>query len=239
MQSMGEKVPDAIGSSVPAEATRMSPGFRGLSAAEFLVGALVVLGHNVWRMVPNEVYVLAPLGLVSARLRNGSWGAFGFRKPQSWGRVLAIAAGAAAVRILLGDLVVDPLTARFWPPSKAPAEAASITGNLGYACVALLFVWVIAAFGEEISYRGFLVNRAADVGKRTPAADWFAVIAVSVLFGFGHFYKGPAGIVDSGMAGLVLGAAYLVSGRNLWAAVLAHGFIDTFAVVALYFGMSG
>jgi len=40
------------------------------------------------------------------------------------------------------------------------------------------------------------------------------------------------------MAGLILGAAFLLSGRNLWVCILAHGFIDTFAIVALYFGWS-
>ncbi len=38
------------------------------------------------------------------------------------------------------------------------------------------------------------------------------------------------------LPGLMLGAAFLLSGRNLWAAVLAHGLIDTFAVLAVYFG---
>jgi membrane protease YdiL (CAAX protease family) len=57
-----------------------------------------------------------------------------------------------------------------------------------------------------------------------------------VLFGYGHYYKGPAGIIDSAIAGLILGAAYLLSGRNLWTSVLAHGFIDTTALVVLYFG---
>jgi hypothetical protein len=28
----------------------------------------------------------------------------------------------------------------------------------------------------------------------------------------------------------------MLSGRNLWAAVLAHGLIDTFGVAVLYFG---
>jgi membrane protease YdiL (CAAX protease family) len=45
-----------------------------------------------------------------------------------------------------------------------------------------------------------------------------------------------AGILDSGVAGLMLGAAFLLSGRNLWTCVLAHGFIDTFGVVAVYLG---
>jgi membrane protease YdiL (CAAX protease family) len=62
-------------------------------------------------------------------------------------------------------------------------------------------------------------------------------VIVAVLFGFGHYFKGPAGIVDSGIAGLILGAAYLLARRNLWACVLAHGFIDTFAVVVTYLGV--
>jgi hypothetical protein len=60
----------------------------------------------------------------------------------------------------------------------------------------------------------------------------------SVLFGVGHAYKGPAGMIDSGIGGFVFGAAYLLSGRNLWAAILAHGFVDTLGVGLLYFGLA-
>lgn len=74
------------------------------------------------------------------------------------------------------------------------------------------------------------------MGGKSKTAYWAGLLCVSVLFGYGHYYKGPSGIVDSGMAGLILGAAYLLSGRNLWVAILAHGFIDTFAVVVVFFG---
>jgi hypothetical protein len=87
-------------------------------------------------------------------------------------------------------------------------------------------------FGEEISYRGYLLNKLANAFGRTQAADVIAILGSAVLFGYGHYYKGPAGILDSGVAGVILGTAYLVSGRNLWTCVLAHGFIDTFAVFA-------
>jgi membrane protease YdiL (CAAX protease family) len=82
------------------------------------------------------------------------------------------------------------------------------------------------------------LSRAAVAGGGSTAAHWIAVVLAAILFGFGHYYKGPAGIVDSGVAGLILGAAYMLSGRNLWAAVPAHGLIDTVGVVALYFGWS-
>jgi hypothetical protein len=56
--------------------------------------------------------------------------------------------------------------------------------------------------------------------------------------GTAHYYKGPSGVIDSGVAGLVLGAAYMVAGRSLWASILAHGFIDTFGVIDAFSGWS-
>jgi membrane protease YdiL (CAAX protease family) len=170
------------------------------------------------------------------KLRDGACLRGWFPRPPSWPRLLAIAVAAAALRITLGDLVIEPLAARIWPPIVAPAGVEEITGNVRTALLYLLIVWTFAAFGEEIAYRGFLLTRAADVGGRTGAAWWIGIVVVAVLFGYGHYYKGPAGIVDSGVAGLILGAAYMAAGRNLWASVLAHGLIDTYGVVALFLG---
>jgi membrane protease YdiL (CAAX protease family) len=210
---------------------------RSLSAVEFAVGVLVVIGHNVFRILPNEVPILCVLGLISFRVRNGGWAAMGFRRPASWTRIVLIAVAAAVLRIVLGELVVDPLTARYWPPAASPAGVEAITGNLAVAAMWLLKVWTFAAFGEEIAYRGYLLNRAADVGRRSTAACWIAMVLVSIAFGYGHYYKGPAGILDSGVAGLVLGTAYLLSGRNLWASIIGHGLIDTVGIVVLFLGL--
>jgi membrane protease YdiL (CAAX protease family) len=207
-----------------------------VSAIEFVVGAAIVIGHNVYRVVPNEVLILAAVGLISVRLRNGRWAAIGFKKPASSLWIIGIALVAAVARIALGDFVIEPLAARVWPPIVAPAGAETIAGNMNAALVTLGLVWTFAAFGEEIAYRGYLTRRAAEAGGGSSATWWLATIVVSVLFGYGHYYKGRAGIVDSAVAGLILGAAYLVSGRNLWAAVLAHGFIDTAGVVAIFLG---
>ena len=100
----------------------------------------------------------------------------------------------------------------------------------------LAIVWIFAGFGEEIGYRGYLLPRAAELGNRSKPAYILAMLYVAVLFGLAHFYKGPAGVMDSTYSGLVLGGFYLLSGRNLWAAILAHGLVDTAAVVAIFMG---
>ena len=80
--------------------------------------------------------------------------------------------------------------------------------------------------------------RGADLGARSTPAWWISMLFVSLVFGFGHYYKGPAGIAESTFSGLVLGTAYLLAGRNLWASVLAHGFMDTVGIAALFLGVS-
>jgi uncharacterized protein len=217
----------------------LRPGQRVLSLVEFVIGSAVVVAHNAFDIGPSEVYVLVVGGLASLRLRNGGWGRLGMGWPASWWRTLAVAFLAAVVRLLLSGLVVEPLTASFWPSPAASAYGfEEITGHIWVALRWLLTAWTFAAFGEEISYRGYLLTRAADVGGRSRAAYWIGLVAVSVLFGVGHFYKGPAGMIDSGVGGLVFGAAYLLSGRNLWVSILAHGIVDTVGVLALYFGLA-
>jgi Type II CAAX prenyl endopeptidase Rce1-like len=92
----------------------------------------------------------------------------------------------------------------FWPPPILSEGANETRANPTNALLTLLLVWTFAAFGQEFSYRGYILSRFATAGGGS-AACWVGVVAVAVLFGFGHYYKGPTGIVDSGFAGLILG----------------------------------
>ena len=199
--------------SVQLQTNRLAPSQRWLSLAELGVGSAIVIGHNVYHVIPNEVPILFVLGLLSIRLRDGSWAAMGLDWPTSWRRTILFALAAATLRLLLGALVIDPVTAHFWPAPVAPSGYNQIKGHAIVAFEWLLLIWTFAAFGEEIGYRGYLLTRAADIGGRSKSAYWIAVLMVAVLFGYGHYYKGPSGIVDSGMAGLILGAAYVLSGQ--------------------------
>lgn len=210
---------------------------RGLSLVEFLIGGFIVIGHNVIHILPNEVPILFVVGWISLRLRDGGWKVAGLKRPASWAQTLLLAIGAAAIRQLGGELVVGPLAHHFWStPEHVSRIIEAPQFGWRHALLSLVVVWSFAAFGEELSYRGYLLTRGADVFRRLSAGYLLSMIFVAVLFGFGHYYKGPAGVVDSTYSGLVLGCAYLLSGRNLWVTILAHGISDTFAIMVVFMG---
>ena len=215
----------------------LPPRARTLSLVEFVLGGFIVIGHNVLHILPNEVPILIVIGWISLRLRDGGWKAAGLTCPSSWWKTVVLAVAAAAVLQLGSELVVGPLASRIWPgPQHVSNTLASAALGWRQALITLLIIWTFAAFGEELPYRGYLLTRAADIFGRSKAAYFLGMILVAVLFGFAHYYKGPAGVLDSTYSALVLGCAYLLSGRNLWAAILAHGISDTFAVLVLFMG---
>lgn len=216
-------------------------GGRLLSLGEFALGGAIVIAHNVFHAVPNEVPILFVLGILSIRLREGSFAAIGLSRLKSWGLTIAIAAATAVIVIAMGQFVTEPLAKAIGLHENAGAAAAALggmKGNVWTALKALALVWTFAAFGEEISYRRYLLGRAADALGGATAAQWLALVLVSVLFGFGHYYQGPAGIFTTACDGFIIGAAYLLSRRNLWIAVLAHGLVDTIGIVLLFFGLA-
>src|SRR5260370_3257528 len=107
----------------------MTARFRTASALEILLGASIVIGHNVFRVVPNEVPILFVLGLLSFRLRNGGVSAMGLMRPVSWARTVAVAAAAAGLRSPARGFVLGPPPRRFWPPAVVPAGAEALRRN--------------------------------------------------------------------------------------------------------------
>lgn len=222
-----------------------TPLKRALSLAELVLGSFIVIGHNVFHVVPNEVPILFVLGWLSLRLRDGAAAPSGvgalvpavLKLPKSWWKTLAFAV-PAAILLQLDSVVLDPISNYLWRQPPDMSSFAPLVGNAKYAALSLLVIWTFAAFGEELSYRGYLMQRASDLGGNSRLAWWLAALYVAVLFGFGHTYKGPAGVFDSAASGLILASAYLLSGRNLWVAILAHGLSDTAAVGIVFFGLA-
>jgi membrane protease YdiL (CAAX protease family) len=175
---------------------------------------------------------LVALGWLSLRLRGRGWRTLGFRRPARWITTVGVALAAAVALQSLSEFVIEPITGR---PDLSDFH--SLAGDLPASLGMLALVWTFAAFGEEMAYRGYVLDRAAALGHDSSSAYVTAVVVVSLLFGVGHFYQGTPGIVGSSVSGLFFGFLYLNGGRNLWLPILAHGFSDTIGLVLIYLGM--
>jgi membrane protease YdiL (CAAX protease family) len=100
----------------------------------------------------------------------------------------------------------------------------------------LAISWTVAAFGEEIVYRGYFMSRITDIIGKTQTAWIVSLLLSAVLFGGIHYYQGISGVLSTGISGLVFGALYLGTKRNLWAAILAHGTYDTVGFLLIFLG---
>lgn len=111
-----------------------------------------------------------------------------------------------------------------------------IKGNLPALVIMLAVSWTTAAFGEEIVFRGFLLNRAA--GLDVDIRDWVLVVILgqSILFGLAHAYQGIGGVIVTGVLGLALGVLTVLAQGDLWPAIIVHGLINTVSLTAIYFG---
>jgi uncharacterized protein len=211
----------------------MSPRERAWAAAELALAAALVFAINVLDVVqvPETVWLVG-LGVLSLRRRGLGWRHLGLDHPVSWSRTVVYALAAGIGLQLASEYAIEPLTGRPDLSSLRP-----LVGNLGAALQMLMVAWALAAFGEELAYRGYVLERAAALGHHSRAAYWVGVLFTSALFGVGHWYQGPAGVIGTSLTGLLLGSLYLAAGRNLWLPILTHGFSNTIAVALIYFGL--
>jgi membrane protease YdiL (CAAX protease family) len=173
------------------------------------------------------------LGWISLRLRGRRYRDVGLARPKSWPRALAIGAVAGILLELVSTFVTVPLLSRLAGQPPDLSDFQPLVGNLSLVLIFLAPLW-LGSCAEEVAYRGYLVNRFADLAGR-PSWAWVpAVILVGALFGWSHGGQGITGMVQEGFAGLVLGLLYLASGRNLIVPSVAHAAANTLAFVLIY-----
>ena len=177
------------------------------------------------------------LGSLSLWLRRSGWRMIGMRKPGSWRRTVLAGAGAGAIYQLLSIGVLIPALERLTDTKLDLGKFDSVRGNAGMLALWLLISWTLAAFGEEMAYRGYALNRIADLLRNRPIGWALGAILSSVLFGFGHSYQGTAGAFEAFVTGAVCSCLYLASKRNLWLPIVFHGASNTFGLLLIYFDL--
>lgn len=198
-----------------------------------LVAAIFLADRHL--PVSKTPYLLA-VGWLSLWLRRVGWRGVGFSRYRSWPITLGLGAVVGVLMEAFELFVTQPLLVRLTGKQPNFSEFVKLEGNIKWALIGLALLWPLAAFGEEMVFRGYLMNRVADLGKRKRVAWIISLIAVNMLFGLAHRYQGITGIIDEGLMGVLLGLAYLGTGRNLSVPIVAHGMADTIDVVLIFLG---
>lgn len=100
------------------------------------------------------------------------------------GSRLALALAAVGVLFQFFSIyVMEPLIIRLTGKPIDLNEIALIEGNLFMLALFLALVWTLAAFGEELVFRGYLMNRVAELLGGNSTAWVLSLLVVSVLFG--------------------------------------------------------
>lgn len=105
-----------------------------------------------------------------------------------------------------------------------------LAGDTRAFAMTLATNWAFAALGEELVFRGLLMQALTTLLGR-PALALFLQAAV---FGAVHLYQGPAGVLATVITGLVFGVLVLVARGSIWPAVLAHGTANTLGLAKLW-----
>jgi len=211
-------------------------GLTRASKPAILIELVLATGLCFVRIFPFSVQILLfVFASLSFWLRGLTWYAVGLGKPKRWWKVLLLALLSAVVICVLVNVLAGPFVERFAgkPPSNARFEG--IRGNVFALMGWLSVAWTLAAFGEEMVFRGYLMNRISDLVGNGRTGWISALVASSLIFGVAHGYQGLAGVIGSAEIGLLLGALYLLNRRNLWMNIFCHGCVDSISLVWLYF----
>ena len=175
----------------------------------------------------------AVLVLVWARWSRTPWREIGYVRPDSW--IGSLAAGlvfGTALKLLMKMIVMpllgaDPINHAFH----------YLAGNPAALPAAIYAMIVVAGFGEETMFRGYMFERFGKLLGSSVWAKTFIVLITAGWFGLDHYsVQGLAGAEQATIVGLVFGTIMAVTGR-IWLLMIAHAAFDLTALTMIYWNL--
>lgn len=179
--------------------------------------------------------VILGMLFVSLLIRGERIQLLGFKRPQSWSRLLGFAFISVVFLQLFDVGLVMPILNRLTLTTINYSGFAQLKGNPGQLFLMLGLSWTLAALGEEIVYRGYLQKLLTHLfGNKLPGIILTVGIS-SLLFGLAHLEQGIIGVVVTTIDALCFSWLKKKFDDNIWAAILAHGFYNSIGLIVFYF----
>jgi membrane protease YdiL (CAAX protease family) len=219
----------------PSWGTEDSVVSRRSSAAWTVLAVLEIVAVTVLVILDYFIptLIILPLVAISLAARRQKPSALGFRRSPRAVQMTATVLGLTLVWDLFQIGLTMPILNRVTGDRQDLSQFTGLQGNVGSLLIFLTLSWTVAAIGEEIIYRGYLPLRISDISGRNTVGILFGVVLSSVLFGVAHTEQGTIGGVITFLDALFF-SFLRWRFKNLWAAVLGHGFNNTIGLVTFY-----
>lgn len=205
-----------------------------LIATEFCIVAAIYVA-DIYGLIPiSKTIFLFVLGWISLNLRGAGWESVGLARPRNWRNAIVVGMVAGLGLVLLELFVSYPLLTHLTGKPPDLSDFRPIVGNFGLLLLSVILIWIVAVLGEELVYRGYLMNRVAGFIGGTRPAWIISLLLVSIVFGAGHIDQGVTGMTENVINGFLLGLLYLRFDRNLIVPIVAHGFSNTVDLLLIY-----
>ena len=199
-------------------------GLRGFGPLGILSIVVIAAGTLVTPLIG------AVLALGWAWRSRTPWREIGYVRPKSWiGSLISGAAFGSAFKLLMKAIVMPLLGA---DPINSTYHY--LIGNTAALPGMLFATIVVAGFGEETVFRGYLFERLGKLLGTGVAAKMLIVLLGAGLFAIRHYSdQGLAGVQQAVITGLVFGIIFAVTGR-IWMPICAHAAFDLTALAIIY-----
>lgn len=164
------------------------------------------------------------------------WSAFGFGQKITHKTILRSLWLTLPLFVGLG--IIEPFLQKYYGAFNLSAID-HIRGDFGSFIILMIIMWIFAAFGEELLFRGFYMKGFAKLFGDTAVAWLLSAVLISVYFGLSHVYQGTAGIIAVMISSLYLSLIYYQNKNNLGLAALVHGFYDSIGLTLIYLNKDG
>ena len=209
----------------------------GLLALELALIAAIFWGDAAGYVPLSKTPFVLLIGWASLRLRGLHWRDVGLCLTERWPRLVAIGIAWGVGMWLLEFFVTMPALDRLLGYGPDLSTFNDVAGNAKVLAIYLVANWILAAFGEEMVWRGYALPRMAEFCGSGTRAWILALVLGNVAFGLAHLYQGWNGILEAIVGGVLLGVLYLVTGRNLVAPIVAHGLGNSLDFILMYLGL--
>ncbi len=141
-----------------------------------LVTAVFIADQHHLIFFSKTPYLLA-IGWISMAVRGVGWRDLGFCGSPRWLVLLCAGVAAGVAMEALELFATQPLLVKLTGKYPDLSDFKNLVGNFKLLLILVAASWIVAALGEELVWRGYMLNRIADLFGRSlvggrPRSSW-------------------------------------------------------------------